>query len=122
MEFLALLTWLVLAGGATLLVPFAIATLGSALSVLATFTGVAAAVLFLVLDAPLWLAWAQAALALVGLLGIAVGALQLNDGERITGTVGEEIQASALGLQLPFYFVVLFLVLLLASGGVDPVI
>ena len=111
MEFLALLTWLVLAGGATLLVPFAIATLGSALSVLATFTGVAAAVLFLVLDAPLWLAWAQAALALVGLLGIAVGALQLNDDERITGTVGEEIQASALGLQLPFYFVVLFLVL-----------
>jgi hypothetical protein len=122
MEFISLLTWLVLAGGAALIAPVAITTPGSMLSVMASFGGVAAAVLFLVLDAALWTAWAQVALALLGLVGIALGALQLNDGELISGTVAEEIQASVLGMQLPFYFVVLFVALLLAFEGVDPVI
>jgi hypothetical protein len=122
MEFLALLTWLVLAGAAMVLAPFAVTTPGSAMSVMAAFGGVAVSILFLVLGAPEWVPWVQAALALLGLIGVGLGALQLNDGQLISGTVGEELQASALGIQWPFYFIVLFIALLFCFNGVDAVI
>lgn len=121
-EFLALLIWLLLAGPATVLAPFALTTPGSGLAAMAAFGGTAAGVLFIALGAPLWAAWVQVGFALLGIAGATFAAMQLNDGELIAGTTAEELQAGAVGLQLPFFFTVLFVALLMATEGVDPVV
>jgi hypothetical protein len=122
MEFLTLLIWLLLGGLGTLLAPFALTTPGNALVALGAFGGTAAAVLYLVLDQPLWAAWAQVGAAAIGLLGSTFAAAQLFDGSSLTGGVAEEVEASALGLALPFFGTVLFCAMLIATQLVEPVI
>ena len=122
MEFVALLIWLLLAGTATVLAPFAFTTPGAGLSALAAFGGATACVLFIVLDAPLWTAWAQVGFAVLGMLGGTLAAAQLNDDRFATGSVMEQVQASAVGLQLPFYGTVAFVSLLMALEFTDPIV
>ena len=122
MEFLALLTWLLLAGTGLILLPAAIAVPGSGVEGLAALGGLAACILFMTLGAPDWAAWAQVGMAIVGILGGALAARWLCDDELISGTRGEVLQAEALGLALPFFGVVLFLSLLLAVHVVEPVV
>jgi hypothetical protein len=108
MEFLALVTWLVLAGTGAILAPFAFSTPGAGLAALAAFGGLTACILFVVLGAPLWAGWAQVGMAALGLV--------------ISGSVAEELQASVVGLQLPIYCALAFVTLLVATQGVDAVV
>jgi hypothetical protein len=122
MEFLALLIWLLLAGTGMVLAPFVFATPGAGLSLLASGGGLTAGVPYIVLDAPLSARWAQLGLALVGILGAGLAAAQLINDRVITGSVGEEVQAAVVGLQLPFYCAVTFVTLLIALQATDPVV
>ncbi len=122
MEFFTLLIWLVLGGLGTVLAPFALTTPGNALVALGAFGGTIAAILYLVLDQPLWLAWVQVGAAVLGILGATLAAAQLFDSNLLTGSTGEEIEASALGLALPFFGAVLFCASLIAFQLVVPVI
>jgi hypothetical protein len=122
MEFLALAIWLLLAGLGSVLAPFAFTTPGAGLAGLAAFGGATASVLFIVLDAPLWTAWAQVGFSLLGMVGGTLAAAQLNDDRFTSGSVSEQLQASAVGLQLPFYATVAFVTLLIALQAVDPVV
>ena len=122
MEFLALAIWLILAGTGAILGPFAASTPAVGLVALGGLGGLAASVLFIVLDAAIWTAWVQVGMAVLGLLGIGFSVAQLTNDQVISGTVAEEIQASIVGLDLFVYFTVLFVALLVATGGVEPVI
>lgn len=122
MEILALVIWLMLAGLGMVLAPFAFTTPGAGISALAAFGGATAGVLFIVLGAPLWTAWAQVGFALLGMVGATLAAAQLNDDRFTSGSVAEELQASAVGLQLPFYATVAFVTLLMALQATDPVV
>ena len=122
MEFLALVNWLMLGGIATVIAPFAITTPGVGFVVLGVFTGVAACILFIVLGAPVWLGWAQFALAVIGILGGGLAAAWLNNDQVIAGSVAEEVQAGAVGLALPFLFSCAFVTLLVALQVTDPVV
>jgi hypothetical protein len=122
MEFLALAIWLMLAGTGAALGPFAVTTPGVGLVALGGLGGLAASVLFIVFDAAMWAAWVQVGMAVLGLLGIGLSVAQLTNDQVISGTVAEEIQASIVGLDLFIYFTVLFVTLLIATGGVEPVI
>lgn len=122
MEFLALVIWLMLAGMAAIIAPFAFATPGAGLAALGAFGGTAACVLFIALGAPLWTAWTQLGLALVGILGTTLAVAQLSNDRVISGSTAEEVQAGVLGLALPFYFAVTFVVLLMAFEITDPVV
>ena len=122
MEFLALAIWLVLAGMAAVIAPFAITTPGIGLAALGAFGGVAASVLFIVLDGALWTAWTQLGLAIIGILGATVAVAQLSNDRVISGSTGEEVSAGVLGLQLPFYFTITFVALLMSLEWVDPVV
>lgn len=122
MEFLALLIWLLLGGLATVLAPFALTTPGNALAAGGVFAGVAGSILYIVLGAPDWAAWLQVGAAAVGLLGGTFATAQLVNGDNLTGGTGEEIEASALGLLLPFLATVLFCAAVLATGLVEPVV
>lgn len=122
MEFLALAIWLVLAGMAAVIAPFAVTTPGIALAALGAFGGVAASVLFIVLDGELWTAWTQLGLALIGILGATLAVAQLSNDRVISGSVGEEVSAGVLGLQLPFYLTVTFVTLLMSLEWVDKVV
>jgi hypothetical protein len=121
-EFLALLIWLLLAGAGTILAPFAVTTPGAGLSFLAAGGGLTVCVLYIVLDAPLWAGWVQLGLAALGILGAGLAAAQLLDDRVVSGSVGEEVQAGVVGLQLPFYFAVTFVTLLIALQATDPVV
>ena len=122
MEILALLIWLVLAAVAPALLPAIAVAPGAGLSLLAALTGVAVAVLCLFLGAPVWAAWTQVGLALLGFVGGTLGAAQLNDGQFTSGSAGQELAGGVLGLQLPFYATVTFVTLLLALQVTDPVV
>jgi hypothetical protein len=121
-EFLALLIWLLLAGTGAVLGPFAFMVPGSGLSALAGLGGMTACILFIVLGAPDWAAWAQVGLALLGILGATLAAAQLSNDRVISGSVGEELQAGVVGLQLPIYCAVMFVTLLTALQVTDPVV
>ena len=121
-EFLALLIWLLLAGTGAILVPAAFSTPGAGISALAAFTGTAACAVFIALGAPMWAGWAQVGLALLGILGATLAAAQLTNDRVISGSAAEEVQAGVVGLQLPFYFAVAFVALLIALQGTDPVV
>jgi hypothetical protein len=122
MEFLALVIWLLLATAALAVLPGVLTAPGAGIAALAAFGGFAAAVLWIVLDAPLWTGWVQVGMAVLGMLGATLAAAHLLDGERITGGVAEEVQAAALGLQLPFYGTVLFVALIMSLQITEPVV
>ena len=122
MEFLALLTWLVLAGTGVILLPFAITTPGAGLAGLAALGGLTASVLFIALGAPDWASWTQVGMALFGILAGTVAAMWLCDGQNISGARGEVLQAEVIGLQLPLYAVVTFISLLVAVHATEPII
>jgi hypothetical protein len=123
MEILALAIWLLLGGLATVLAPFGITNPGAGLAALATFTGVAASVVFLVSGAPVWAAWVQFGMAVIGIIGgtLAV-AWWLGDETHTTGSEFEGLAAGALGLALPFYGAVIFVTGLMAFQVTDPVV
>jgi hypothetical protein len=121
-EFVALLIWLLLAGTGVVLAPFAFTTPGAGLSFLAAGGGLTVCVVYIVLGAPLWAGWVQLGLALLGILGVGLAAAQLLDDRVISGSVGEEVQAGVVGLQLPIYCTVTFVALLVALQGTDPVV
>ena len=121
-EFLTLITWLLLAGTGTVLLPFVLTTPGAGLAALAGVGGLAACVLFMVLDAPIWASWVQVGMAVLGIIGASLAAAWLCDGSSLSGSTGEEVQASILGLQLPFFGVATFLAALLALQIVEPVV
>ncbi len=81
MEFLALLTWLVLVGTGMILLPFAIATPGAGLAGLAALGGLTASILFIALGAPDWASWTRVCMALFGILAGTVAAMWLCDGQ-----------------------------------------
>jgi hypothetical protein len=122
MEFVTVIVWLVLAGTAVFLLPGTIMVPGAALMVLAGVGGLAGGVLFIVLDAPGWAAWLQVGLAALGVAGATIAAGYLCSADDITGSSLEEVEASVVGLQLPFLATVLFAALLIAAHGVDPVV
>ena len=122
MEILALVIWLLVAGLGMVLLPVGITAPGAGLAALAAFGGVAAAILWIVLGAPLWTGWVQVGLALLGSIGGGFAAGQLMDDRNATGSGIEEAGAAALGLALPFYGTLLFVTFLLATGAVDPVV
>ncbi len=95
MEFLALVTWLVLAGTGAILAPFAFS---------------------------LWAGWAQVGMAAVGLVGGGFAAAQLTDDRVTSGSVSQDLQSGVVGLQLPIYCALAFVTLLVAAQGVDAVI
>jgi hypothetical protein len=123
MEILALAIWLLLGGLATVLAPFGITNPGAGLAAMATFTGVAASVVFLVSGAPVWAAWVQFGMAVIGILGgtLAV-AWWLGDETHTTGSEFEGLAAGALGLALPFYGAAIFVTGLMAFQLTDPVV
>ena len=121
-EILALVIWLLIAGLGLVLLPVAITAPGAGLAALAAFGGTAAAILWIVLGAPLWTGWVQFGLALLGSIGGGFAAGQLMDDRNATGSGVEEAGAAALGLALPFYGALMFVTLLLALGAVDPVV
>jgi len=122
MEFLALLTWLLLAGLGVVLLPFALATPGAGLAGLGGLGGLSASILFIVLGAPDWAAWAQVGMATLGIGGASIADMWLSDDKVISGTRAEVIQAGVVGLQLPFFGVVMFISLLIALHATEPVI
>jgi hypothetical protein len=122
MEFLGLLTWLLLAGTGMVLLPFAVTTPGAGLAALGALGGLTACVLFIVLGAPNWAGWAQLAMALLGTLGAALAAASLCDERFTSGSAVQVFQAGVVGLQLPFFGVVTFVSLLIALQAVDPVV
>ena len=122
MEFLDLLTWLLLAGTGLILLPAAITVPGSGLVGLAALGGLTACILFMALGTPDWASWAQVGMAIVGILGGTLAARWLCDDELMSGTGAEVLQAGTLGLALPFFGVALFLSLLLAVHAVEPVL
>jgi len=121
-EFLALLIWLLLAGTAAVVAPFAVISLGAGIAALAAFGGTAASVLYIILDAPDWAGWAQLGLALLGILGATVAAAWLSDDRVISGSAAEGLMAGAVGVQLPFFLAVTFVTLLIAFQVTDPVV
>ena len=86
MEFLAVLTWLLLAGTGMILLPFAITTPGAGLTGLAGLGGLSACVLFIALGAPDWAAWVQVGMAMLGLVGGSLAAAWLCDDRFTSGT------------------------------------
>ena len=122
MEFLALVTWLLLAGLGLVLLPLAITVPGSGLAALAAIGGTVVCILWLVLGAPAWTGWAQFGLALLGIVGAGLAAAQIVDDRSITGTSLEELGAAALGLALPFYGALALITLLMALAVTDPVV
>ncbi len=122
MEFLALVTWLVLAGTGAILAPFALSTPGAGLAALAAFGGLTACILFIVLGAPLLAGWVQVGMVALGLLGAGLAAAQLTNDRVISGSVAEELQAGVVGLQLPIYCALAFVTLLVATQAVDAVV
>jgi hypothetical protein len=114
MEFLALFIWLMLAGTALILGPFALTTPGAGLSVLAGLGGVAACGLFIWLDGAEWVGWTLLGLSLLGVLGAGLAAVWLIDDRFVEGSAADQVQASAVGLQLPFYTAAVFVSLLVA--------
>ena len=122
MEFLDLATWLLLAGTGLILLPAAITVPGSGLVGLAGLGGLAACILYMALGTPDWAAWTQVGMAIVGILGGTLAARWLCDDQLISGTRADVVQAGTLGLALPFFGVALFLSLLLAAHGVEPVV
>lgn len=122
MEFLALVIWLLLAGTAAVVAPFAVVSLGAGIAALAAFGGTAACVLYIVLDAPEWAGWVQFGLALLGIFGATLAAMWLSDDRVISGSAAEGLMAGAVGLQLPFFFAVTFVTMLIALQATDPVV
>jgi hypothetical protein len=122
MEFLALAIWLLLAGTAAVVAPFAVVSLGAGISALAAFGGTAACVLYIVLDAPEWAGWVQLGLAVLGILGATLAAVWLSDDRVVSGSTAEGLMAGAVGVQLPFYCAVTFVALLIALEATDPVV
>jgi hypothetical protein len=123
MEILALAIWLLLGGLATILAPFGITNPGAGIAALATFTGVAASVVFLVSGAPIWAAWVQFGMAVLAILGCTLAsAWWLGDETHTTGSEFEGLAAMALGGALPFYATVVFVTGLMAFQVTDPVI
>ena len=122
MEFLALLLWLLLAGTAAVVAPFGVVSLGAGLSALAAFGGTAACILYIVLDAPDWAGWLMLGLAVLGIVGATLAAAWLSDDRAITGSAFEGLMAGAVGVQLPLYFTVTFVTLLIALQATDPVV
>ena len=122
MEFLALLTWLLLAGTGVFLLPFVFATPGAGLAGLAGLGGLTVSVLYIVLGAPEWAGWAQVGMATLGIGGAAIAATWLCDDKFISGTTVEVLQAGVVGLQLSFFSVVMFILLLIALHATEPVI
>ena len=122
MEFLAVLTWLLLAGTGMILLPFAITTPGAGLTGLAGLGGLSAGVLFIALGAPDWAAWVQVGMAMLGLVAGSLSAAWLCDDRFSSGTGAEVLQAGTVGLQLPFFAGVLFISLLIAVHATESVV
>ena len=122
MEFLALLTWLVLGTSALMLLPFAVTTPGAGLAALGALGGLAACVLFIVLGAPNWAGWTQLGMALLGIAGAALAAAWLCDARNASGSAAQEVQAAVVGLQLPFFGAVGVFSLLIAVQATDSVV
>ena len=123
MEIFALAIWLLLGGLATVLAPFGLTNPGAGIAAMAAFAGTAASILFLVLGAPVWAAWVQLGMALLGLLGgtLAV-AWWMGDERHTTGSAFEGLAAGALGVALPVFGAVTFVTLLMALQVTDPVV
>lgn len=123
MEIFALVIWLLLGGLATVLAPFGLTNPGAGIAALATFGGVAASILFIVLGAPDWAGWLQFGMAVLGILGgtLAV-AWWLGDESHTTGSEFEGLAAGSLGLLLPFYGAMVFVTGLIAFQITDPVV
>ena len=122
MEFLALLTWLLLAGTGLMLLPYALATPGAGLAALCGLGGLAACGLFIVLGAPDWAGWTQVGLAMLGFVGAALAGAWLCDERHTSGSAGQVMQAGVVGLQLPFFGVITFISLLIAVHATDPLV
>jgi hypothetical protein len=97
-------------------------SLGAGIAALAAFGGTAASVLYIVLDAPEWAGWLQLGLAVLGIVGATLAAMWLSDDRVISGSAPEGLMAGAVGVQLPFYFTVTFVTLLIALEVTDPVV
>ena len=115
MEFLALLTWLLLGSSGMLLWPFVLATPGAGLAALGGLGGLAACVLFIMLGAPSWAGWTQLGMALLGFAGAALAGAWLCDERHASGSSAQEVQAATVGLQLPAFGTVAVMSLLIAT-------
>ena len=122
MEFLALLTWLLLGGTGLMLLPYALATPGAGLATLGGLGGLAACVLFIVLGAPNWAGWTQVGMALLGFVGAALAGTWLCDERHTSGSAAQVMQAGVVGLQLPFFGAVMCVSLLIAVHATHPVV
>ena len=122
MEFLALLTWLLLGSSAMMLLPIVLATPGAGLAVLGGLGGLTACVLFIVLGAPSWAGWTQLGMALLGFVGAAVAAAWLCSERHASGSGAQEVQAATVGLQLPFFGAVIVMSLLIATQVTESVV
>jgi hypothetical protein len=109
MEYIALLIFLLLAGTGLVLGPFAITTPGAGLAALAGVGGLAACVLFIAFDGASAAGWVLVGASVLGVVGDAIAAAWLTSDRRglsMPGQVAEELQASVVGLQLPFFLAV----------------
>jgi hypothetical protein len=100
MEFLALLTWLLLAGTGVFLLPFVLSTPGAGLAGLAGLGGLAASFLAILLGAPDCTGWTQVGMATLGIVSAALAGAWLGDEKFTSGTGAEVLQAGVVGLQL----------------------
>jgi hypothetical protein len=122
MEIFALVLWLLLGGLAMVLGPAGLTNPGAGVAALAALGGTAAAVLFIVLGAPLWAGWLQVGMAALGIVGGTFAVVWLSNESLITGSEFEGLAAGVVGLALPFYCATLFVALLIALEITDPVV
>ena len=122
MEFLALLLWLLLASIGLALLPAVLTAPSAVIAAGAAGAGLVVCVLWIVLGAPEWTKWTQLGLAVVGIIGAGFAAQTLLDDRSITGSVGEEAAAGALGILIPFYATTIAVTLVMATGATDPVV
>jgi hypothetical protein len=105
-EYLTLITWLIVVGLALPLGALAIDHPALAVQAIAALLGLGLAVVFLAADRPAWAAWAALGCAVAGLLADAVAVAWITRDDRPQATVGqaaEEADAALLGVQLPLF-------------------
>ena len=120
MEWLGLLTWLLVIGLALPLAALGAFTAPSLATVpLWATAGLVLTILYLVTDWGRWLAWVAAGAALVGAIAVARGAARLiSDDVRVAsaGQAAEENAAGLAGVELPLLLGVAFMMILAAVG------
>lgn len=116
MEWLAVITWLVIAAIGVVLGRWTLSTPGAGLAALASVGGFALTVLFIVTGS-LATVWVAFGLSVLGIVAASIAAAWLVSGDREVSSAGqpaEELQAALTGLQLPLLAAVACMSLLVA--------